>query len=343
MKFIRICLLALLVLSCKDKTLKNYYEYENVKILSDKKVKLIKLKGDVSKRSNEFSGLAWYKDKLILLPQYAGRDSIAGGGFLFSIKKDRILDFIKGRNTSPIAAKKIKFIAKGLKKYNTIGSGYESIGFYGNRVYVTIESNSLTETIGNVVFGKYDESKNEITLDASSLKVIKSQSEIYNLSEEAILITKSNVVTFHEANGLNVNPNPVAHLFDKNLDLFGKITFPHIEYRITDATEISTDGTFWVMNYFWPGDKSALNPAPDSLIIKYGIGKSAKSNPALERIIQLKFSDDGISLVNSPPIYLDISKHPNGRNWEGIVTLDSLGFLITTDKFPTSLLGFVAR
>ncbi len=342
MRFIKICFLVMLVISCKDKTLNIDSKYENVKTLSDTEVKLLTLKGDVAKRSNEFSGLTWYNDNLIMLPQYAGRDSAAGGGFLFSIKKKRILDFIKGIDTSPIAAKKIKFITKGLEKYNTIGSGYESIGFDGNNVYLTIESNEAINTVGNIVFGNYNVSNNEITLDASSLKVIKSQSGIYNLSEEALLIANNKIVTIHEANGMNNNPNPVVHIFNKDLILNKTISFPHIEYRITDATNIEKDGTFWVMNYFWPGDKAALKPAKDSLIVKYGIGKSSKNNPAIERIIQLKFSNNRISLVNRPPIYLDISKHPNGRNWEGIVKLDSLGFLITTDKFPTSLLGFVA-
>lgn len=341
MRYLHFLLLTLLLSSRSDKTTSLNPNKSNTKILPDVKVQLLTLSGDVAKRSNEFSGLAWYKDNLIMLPQYAGRDSANGGGFLFSIKKKRILDFIRGINTSPITADKIKFIAKGLEKYNNIGSGYESIGFDGNRVYATIESNKGNETIGNIVSGKINEAQNEITLEASSLKEIKAQSGIFNLSEEALLITKSNVITFHEANGLNVNPNPVVHLFDKNLSFSGKISFPHIEYRITDATNIADDGTFWVMNYFWPGDEEALKPAADSLIIKFGISESNKNNPAIERIIELKFSPSGISVVNRPPVYLDISKSPKGSNWEGIVKLDSLGFLITTDKFPTSLLGFV--
>ena len=342
MNYLKYICLTILLISCTDKTQQIGPVYKNVKTLPDNSVELLTLNGDVAKRSNEFSGLAWYKDNLVMLPQYAGRDSTDGGGFLFVIKKKRILDFIQGRNTSPITAKKIKFIAKGLEKYNSIGSGYESISFDGNKVYVTIESNSGTTTIGNIVLGNYNESKNVITLDASSLKEIKSQSGIFNLSEEALLITENDVVTFHEANGRNVNPNPVAHLFDKSLNFVSTIPFPHIEYRITDAANIGSDSTFWVMNYFWPGDRESLNPAADSLVFKYGISKSNNDNPAIERIIKLKYSSKGISLVKRPPIYLDITNDPNGRNWEGIVKLDSLGFLITTDKFPTSLLGFVA-
>ncbi len=341
MNFIKIFLIAIMLVGCTKENQSISQEYENVKILHDTKVKLLSLKGDVAKRSNEFSGLAWYKDNLIMLPQYAGRDSTDGGGFLFSIAKKRILDFINGNDTSPIDAKKIKFVTTGLEKYNNIGSGYEAIGFDGNKVYVTIESNKGSETIGNLVFGNYNETKNKITLESSSLKIIKAQSGIFNLSEEALLITKNNVVTFHEANGLNVNTNPVVHLFDKNLDFNKTIPFPHIEYRITDATSIGSDSTFWVMNYFWTGDEKSLKPANDSLVIKYGISESNKNNPAIERIIELKYSENTISFTNRQPIYLDITNNSNGRNWEGIVKLDSLGFLITTDKFPTSLLGFV--
>jgi len=31
----------------------------------------------------------------------------------------------------------------------------------------------------------------------------------------------------------------------------------------------------------------------------------------------------------------------DARNWEGIVRLDNRGFLLATDKFPTTILGFV--
>lgn len=340
-KYLKYLIFIFILSSCLDNNNSLKSDYSKAKILPDVKVRLLTLSGDAAKRSNEFSGLAWFKDNLIMLPQYAGRDSADGGGFLFSIKKKRILDFISGRNASPITANKIKFIAKGLEKYNNLGSGYESIGFDGNKVYVTIESNKGGKTIGNIVTGNINETTNEITLDASSLKEIKSQSGIFNLSEEALLITDQNIVTFHEANGLNVNPKPVVHLFDKDLNFSGTIPFPHIEYRITDATDIADDGTFWVMNYLWPGDRKSLKPAADSLIIKFGISESNKNNPAIERIVKLKYSPSGITVVNRPPVYLDISKSPQGSNWEGIVKIDSLGFLITTDKFPTSLLGFV--
>ena len=40
------------------------------------------------------------------------------------------------------------------------------------------------------------------------------------------------------------------------------------------------------------------------------------------------------------PIQLELDKD-SPRNWEGIVRIDDIGFLIATDKHPEMILGFV--
>ena len=89
MNYIKYICLIILLISCADKTQQIGPAYADVKTLPDNNVELLTLTGDAAKRSNEFSGLAWYKNNLVMLPQYAGRDSADGGGFLFIIKKKR--------------------------------------------------------------------------------------------------------------------------------------------------------------------------------------------------------------------------------------------------------------
>jgi hypothetical protein len=57
-------------------------------------------------------------------------------------------------------------------------------------------------------------------------------------------------------------------------------------------------------------------------------------------------SDEGIIPSATPPIYLQLLPGGISRNWEGVVRyqdgeLD--GFLLVTDEFPTTMLGFVPR
>jgi hypothetical protein len=44
--------------------------------------------------------------------------------------------------------------------------------------------------------------------------------------------------------------------------------------------------------------------------------------------------------MDGPPIQMELTSD-DARNWEGLVRLDERGFLIMTDKFPETILGFV--
>ena len=74
---------------------------------------------------------------------------------------------------------------------------------------------------------------------------------------------------------------------------------------------------------------------------KFGIGKSHSKAERVERILQLHFSKNGITLSDRPPLYLELSLDKDARNWEGIARLDTLGFLIITDTYPRTIFGFV--
>ena len=56
--------------------------------------------------------------------------------------------------------------------------------------------------------------------------------------------------------------------------------------------------------------------------------------------MELRYHMGGVQLTDTPPIQLQLLSD-DLRNWEGIVRLDNLGFLLVTDKFPRTMLGFV--
>jgi len=63
-------------------------------------------------------------------------------------------------------------------------------------------------------------------------------------------------------------------------------------------------------------------------------------NEPVERLVQLQIGENQITRIDQAPTYLQLLDYNIARNWEGIVMLDDLGFLLITDSFPGSLLGF---
>ena len=287
----------------------------------------ITLNGDITNPDQEVSGLAWYKDNLILLPQYP-RDRI------YSIPKTQILDFLDSFRTT-ISPKEIKWNSSGLDKSICGFEGYESIIFDDDTVYVTIEAERRKKNSGFIARGIIDNIENEIIINKKSLKKIKTPVMLRNMTYETILINNNSVITIYEVNSAKVNKSPTYYQFDKNLKLDVKKPFPITEYRITDATEIDNEGKFWVINHFWPGDYDLLKPD-----LNYTITKKEDIKP-VERLLEFQIVDEKIVRTETPPINIQLSKFGDSRNWEGIVRLDNKGFLIVTDKFPGTILAFI--
>jgi hypothetical protein len=299
-------------------------------------VQRIDLSGAIADRDSEISGLAWYNDYLILLPQYPHRfdDKI------FAIPKQTLWDVIQGEQTAAITPLEIALVAPGLYEQIEHFEGYESIAFSGEDTFLTIEA-SPGKMKGYVIAGSIESDLSQIVLDVENLVEIPMQSDIPNASDETILLAEDKIYTIYEGNGANVNPEPIAHAFDFQLNALAPIPFPNIEYRITDATYLDEDNRFWAINYFWPGEVDSYNPAPDSMAQRYGDGETHAQSDRVERLIELEYHGDGIRLVDRPPIQLRLLSDGEARNWEGIVRFDELGFIIATDKFPETILGFV--
>ena len=290
----------------------------------------IKLAGDLSERTLEASGLAWYKNYLIILPQFPHKWDNRFDGALFYIEKERINDYISGKNRKPIIGKRIGFIAKGLDDIGKRkGSGYEAITFVDDTVFVSIESVNNHISTDYVVRGIIDFEKKAITLNADSKKEIKSQTGIHNMGEETILQYRNNIYTIHEANGVNVNSAPHAAQLNFSLTHLEKIPFPNVEYRITDATAPDSSGRFFATNYYYPGEYKKLLPdLPNE-----------KKDIAVERILEFKINNSGIIRTKTEPIILDNAQYKGGRNWEGIVKTEK-GFLLITDMYPRTILAY---
>ena len=83
------------------------------------KVIEIPLRGSAGKPDMEFSGLAWFGDHLLLLPQYPNRK----GDHILALDKADVLDYIEGRRNKALKPARIDLKAKGLDKIR----GYEGV------------------------------------------------------------------------------------------------------------------------------------------------------------------------------------------------------------------------
>jgi hypothetical protein len=304
--------------------------------ISEQSAQIISLAGPIAAPEAEISGLAWYGDRLILLPQFPGRFDDK----LFALSKADILAFLDGTQDGPLPPQSIPLIAPDLDQLAGY-EGLEAIAFHDDRVFVTVETSGGSPMLGYLAAGRIAPDLHRMELDTTNLVEIVPPAPLANYSDEALLLADDTVLTVYEANGRNVNPAPTIHQFSTILEPVGRLPFPAVEYRVTDATAVDENGRFWVINYLFPGDISKLDPAPDELGERYGRGPTHANSDIVERLVELQFSDSGTTLTDAPPIQLELLPN-DARNWEGIVRLDERGFLLATDKFPETILAFVA-
>lgn len=302
-------------------------------------VTIIPLSGDLQDKKAEVSGLAWYKDFLIVMPQYPNFKGVSGDGRLFAIPKADIVAFLDGK-TKTVSQKEIPFFASGITQKVKGFQGFEAIAFKDDRVYMTIEAEPGS-MMGYLVSGTIQADLSEIRLDANILIEMKPQADVSNASNESLMLTDDRLISFYEGNGVKLNPKPVGYAFAlPTLEVMPPIPFTNIEYRITDATAADVDGKFWAINYFFPPESVKYKTGEDSLAKKFGKGVTHTKQLHVERLVEFQYTSSGITLTDTLPIQLQLEN--DARNWEGIARLDGRGFLIATDTFPNTLLGFVA-
>ncbi len=305
-------------------------------------VQYISLEGDISESKAEISGLAWYNDYLILLPQYPHVFPSEFDGTLFAIPKSKIEENLNEIPNTPIKPNRIALHAPGLKDIIDGYEGFESLAFYNNEVYFTVESEP-DRMMGYLLKGTISEDMKTITVDVDGRVELPPRANIGNATDETIIVTPERVITIYEWNSMYLDNQPYAYEFDHSLNLIDTLSMPYVEYRITDATELDENDNFWAINYMWSGDYSKSYNPEDPISDKYGKGETHRQYKTVERLLEFHFAPSGITLMDTPPIQLRLIDDENSRNWEGIVRYGEKGFLLATDKFPRTILGFVRK
>lgn len=318
----------------------------------------------------EFSGMDWYKNHLIIMPQrkqFMEEVLLKKNGEskteFYYIPKQMISKYLEqGNNDKSICPFKLKVSVKGFSNLSCLCNGklefegFEAIAFHQekNIVFLTIEANINKIMKGFLVRGEIDPDTLCINVDLYNWKPVKipMNVKIENFSYETLLVTDKKVIAIYEANGEKVNSSPKAYVYDLKLENSNPISFPNIDYRITDATAPDQDYCFWCINYYWPGEKEKLLPPENDSIESYCniTPPSRQSTEIIERLVEFKYKKSKIELVNCSIIPIkQESRNPKcGRNWEGIVRFEDTkskkdGFLVVTDQYPRTIFGFVSK
>ena len=327
--------LSLLLASCQRSTDEAIDSFD---LIPETAVVEIQLEGPIVKARAEVSAMAWCGDQLILVPQYPAMYGEDGMGNVFSISKAQLTVYLESEMPDAIEPALVPFDSAGFSELINGFEGFEAIAFNGSEFFVTSETRAGDGMLGYLVKGTVDGECSSLTLTSEVRVSIEPQADLSNMSDETIFIYQDQVYTIYEANGANVNPSPVVHIFDLNLNPVGELALPNIEYRLTDATTVDDEGVFWAINYFYPGD-TKLKPENDQIALNYGIGMSHQSADQVERLLAFRFQEDAVTLAGINPIYLELSEETN--NWEGIVRFMD-GFLLVTDEYPTTRLVYAA-
>lgn len=307
-------------------------------------VTIIPLAGDLVTPKAELSGLAWYGDLLIFLPQFPRRLD----NQLYFLPRQEILRFLHQGSAGPLVPQPLPLINGESATLLAGFDGFEAIAFQGDQAFLTVEAYPNKTMLSYLLTGQMAPDLSGLTLDLQTFQEIQPQTKLINSGDEAILLADDQVLTFYELNGFILNDQPMAHRFTQaDLQPLGTLPFPTIEYRITDATPLDAANRFWAINYFFTGDKHIrdLDLGPDPLAVQYGIGVTHQTSKAVERLVEFQYTPEGITRIDQPPIQLQLLDGL-ARNWEGIVRLEEgelSGFLLVTDRFPETLFAFVPR
>lgn len=275
----------------------------------------VPLDGLIADRKQEISGMTTYKDNLILLPENLN-------GYYFYIPFDKIINTLATGDT--ILPVQKTFTTQKLKERYPGLDGFEAIAFNGDDVYIMVEIKIYGKMAGLLIWGSIIPSTMEIDIPEENIMLIKSPAQIDNFSFESLTITDDQLIIIYETNGFETIDRPFQYVVNLDDMSINKTPFPHIDFRLTDATSI-IDNRFWMINYYWTGDKKTLGVPND-------VG--------IERLVEFKLGYNGIERSSSEYITLDNLDHPH--NWEGLVRFGK-GFLICTDKWPRMVLGYIKK
>lgn len=305
------------------------------------------LAGEAAARGNEYSGLAWHGDELYLLPQWShaglARARAAPGftgPYLYRIPGARVRAWVDGVDRRPIAPERVPIDLRRFAE-DPDWQGFEALAFDGDEAALAIELGDHDRMAGLFVTGTLDASRGLVLRPQGLRLEVPQRSE--NNSYEALVRSSGSWLALFELNGMDTSCASQALRFHTAADTPSVVAVESLPYRITDATPPDAQGRFWATQYSYrdPNDDGECRRsirAVGCFTEAVDCDVRGGATRSVERLIELR--DEGIA-VHATGRRIMLLREDRPRNWEGIARLDGRGFLIVTDEWPRSILGFV--
>ena len=147
----------------------------------ERKVVEIPLGGSANEKALEMSSLTWYKDELVLMPQYIDFDDPA----FYVIKKKKISTWLESGSSKAIVPQKIKLKVPDFRQSIQGYQGFEAVCFKGNNIYLIIESKHEGTMKSFIVKGVINRKNGTIAINGETLTEVPLPLNIKNMGFES--------------------------------------------------------------------------------------------------------------------------------------------------------------
>lgn len=305
------------------------------------------LAGDAAARGNEYSGLAWHGDELFLLPQWSPRGlarARSRPGFtrpwVYRIPGARVRAWVDGADRSPVTPERVEFDLLDLPNDQRY-QGFEAVAFEGDRASLLVER-GIGEVMSALLVTATLDPARGLVLDRDALTLeVPMRSD--NHSYEALTRVGGSWLALYEANGMSSSCASQALRCGSTRDEPQVVSVAPIPYRVTDATAADADRRFWVTQYSYR-DVGDTAECERTIRASGCFSEPVDCDPrggdarSVERLVELR--DEGVAVRPTGRV-IRLQREARPRNWEGVARLDGRGFVMVTDEWPRSILGFV--
>jgi hypothetical protein len=303
-------------------------------------LEILTFTGPVASADAQITGLAWFGDKLVFLPQYP--DFVDDGkSYLFAVPRDQITEAIRNTFASPLSPQQILLIDAGVIAQLRGFVGYQALAISGNDVYLIAQADPGSGLKNYLVAGSIASDLSTITMDASRVVEIPAQGINLESSYLSLMISNETLLVLPDLNGWEINPTPVAERFNRTLSFLGFTPINNLDFLVTDAAEVDANGLFWVINKNAPGDLGEIYYM-DPLAQLYGEGVTHQVFNYLERLVAFQLTSNALNLAALPPMQFELSAK-GARNWQGLAKIGDQGYLMVASDPSGTILGYLER
>ena len=153
--------------------------YFSIVLCDEVSLREIKLFGHITNEEEEISGMDWYQDKLILLPENLV-------GYVYSIPKRKIWEYLTIEKPNPINPDKMIFKTVDYSKIISGFEGFESIVFHNEIVALTIEAKKDNLMAGYFIWGNINLETNKINIPEKNIIELPIPVQIDNFTFESL-------------------------------------------------------------------------------------------------------------------------------------------------------------